>query len=268
VSVARVGLNAEEREVEERAIQLLKSKSEKLIAVYRERFGSVIGTDLARELFPDYSKSLESRLKYAVAVQKSASALAELVFDAFLAEKIGSAVLFTAGGTGAGKTASIMRNAETYGTVNDAGLVFDGNFNSWSSSRDRVLKCLEFGYKVVIIFVHRHPVEAYLQGVIPRALLEGRTVAIESHLRMHGDSISTFLRVARHFRDNKNVSCVVLNNTGHELESYLTDVDYLKGVKYDLDALRKSLQEELDYAFAQGNISKALYAASRGTQRA
>jgi len=158
------GLNAEEQQVEERAIKLLKDDSTALIATYREKFGSIVGTDLARELFPDYSESLESRLKYALAVQKSASALSELIFNEILGEKHGSAVLFTAGGTGAGKTSAIMRNTE------------------------------------------------------------------------------------------------------HELESYLTDIDYLEGVKYDSDALRKSLHEELDYAFAQGNISKALYAASGGTQ--
>ena len=83
---------------------------------------------------------------------------------------------------------------------------------------------------------------------------------------MHSDSISTFLRINRKFADNKNVSCMVLNNTGHEIESFAADIDYLKSVKYDSDALRKTLQEELYYARSQGQISQAIYEASGGTQ--
>jgi hypothetical protein len=42
---------------------------------------------------------------------------------------------------------------------------------------------LEAGLRAIVFFVHRHPVEAYLRGVLPRALLEGRTVSIEGHLQ-------------------------------------------------------------------------------------
>ncbi len=233
VSIIKMeGLGPEEVEVESRAIQLFKDHSAELVAEYRSKFGIVVGTDFARELFPDYAVDLGSRLRFAAAVQRSAAALADLVFDQMLAEKKGSAVLFTAGGTGAGKTSSIRAN----GDFIDAGIIFDGNFNSWGSSKKRVEKSLQFGCKVAIIFVHRHPVEAYMQGVIPRALVEGRTVAIDAHLRMHSDSISTFLRINRKFADNKNVSCMVLNNTGHEIRSFAADIDYLKSVKYDSDA--------------------------------
>jgi hypothetical protein len=266
VSIVKMqGLSPAEQEVESRAIQLLKDRSSELIIQYREKFGFLVSADCARELFPDYALNLDTKLKYALAVQKSASAIAEMVFDQLLGENPGKPVLFTAGGTGAGKTSSIRRNSDTNNQYLGAGIIFDGNFNSWSSSKRRVEKCLQNGCKVVIIFVHRHPVESFLQGVITRAQFEGRTVAIEPHLRMHKDSISTFLKTSRSFKDNENVSCEVLINTGHELETYKADIDYLKTVKYDSEELRKILQEELYNAKSQGQISQALYEASGGS---
>ncbi len=49
-----------------------------------KRFGVVVGTDLARELFPDYTASLENRLKFAAAVQRSAAHIADQVFTNIL----------------------------------------------------------------------------------------------------------------------------------------------------------------------------------------
>lgn len=77
-----------------------------------------------------------------------------------------------------------------------------------------------------MIYVHRNPVEAYLNGVIPRALEQGRTVSIEGHLRMHKDSRETFLKIQKRLQDNDNVGFTVLANTGHESESFETDLDY------------------------------------------
>ena len=82
---------------------------------------------------------------------------------------------------------------------------------------------------------------------------------------MHKDSISTFLKTSRSFKDNENVSCEVLINTGHEFEAYKSDIDYLKAVKYDSEELRKILREELYNARSQGQISQALYEASGGS---
>ncbi len=55
----------------------VKQRLDALIEEYRQRFGVVVGTDLVRELFPDYTASLENRLTFAVAVQRSAAHIAE-----------------------------------------------------------------------------------------------------------------------------------------------------------------------------------------------
>jgi len=261
------GLGAEEQAVQERSIALLKSNTEQLIAQYRANFGVVVGTDLAREMFPEYSENIGTRLKFAVSVQRAAAKLADLVFDQIVSEIDGGSSLFTAGGTGAGKTTSILRDGTAKEAFACSRVIFDGNLNSFKPSKAKIEAVLAKQCKVAVVFVHRHPVAAYIKGVIPRALEQGRTVPIHGHLRMHKDSIETFLKCHRYFAQNQNVSFIVLNNTGHEQESFRSTVDYLKAVKYDAPVLEAAIRKGLDNELAENRISEALYQASCGNPR-
>jgi hypothetical protein len=264
--VPLLGLPPEEQAVQDRAIAFFKENKEELIVAYRARFNVVVGTDLAREMFPEYAASLDSRLRFAGAVQRPASALADAAFDRIVSECNEGFGLFTGGGTGAGKTISIMRNGVAKAAFHGASVIFDGNFNSLKSSKSKLESVLGRQCRAVVVFVHRHPVAAYIKGVIPRALEQGRTVPIHAHLRMHRDAIATFLRVHKNFADNPNVSFIVLNNTGHELESFpQIDIDYLKAVKYDSPELEAAIRKGLTNELEEQRISQALYDASCGT---
>jgi len=59
---------------------------------------------LARELFPEYTASLQSRLQFALAVQRSAAHVADEVYRRILSGPVLGDALFTAGGTGAGNS--------------------------------------------------------------------------------------------------------------------------------------------------------------------
>ncbi len=265
MAIARMkDLSPDAVEVETRAIELVSQDAPRLIEEYRRRFGVTVATDLARELFPEYSASIETKLKYAAAVQKSAASLADMVYETILAEERGGAALFTAGGTGAGKTSAILRNMERTESMFGTRVIYDSNFNSFKSSLKKIELALAVGCKVSVIFVHRHPVEAYLEGVIPRAGEQGRTVSIEGHLRMHKDSMATFLKAQRRMEDNENVAFTVLVNTGHESETFQADIDYLKTVKYDDDVLFAAIRKGLDDVYSEGKITKTLYEISRG----
>jgi len=268
VSIVRIaGLSTEVQNIEARAIEHVKQRLDALVEEYRQRFGVVVGTDLARELFPDYTASLDSRLKLAVAVQRSAAHIADQVFTRILSERRTGDALFTAGGTGSGKTTAIRTTTQTQGLIASAAIIYDSNLNSFGSAKAKLELTLAAGLRAIVIFVHRHPVEAYLQGVLPRAFVEGRTVSIEGHLRMHRDSLKTFLRVQRMFADNARAAFLVLNNTGHESEAFPADIAYLKSVQYDQVELFAAIKEGLDHAYRQGEISEALYAASCGHAR-
>jgi hypothetical protein len=265
VSITRIaGLSPDAQAVEARIIEQVSKELDALVGQYRQRFGVVVGTDLARELFGEYTASLQSRLDFALAVQRSASHVADEVFGRILSAPVFGDALFTAGGTGAGKTTAIRTSSQTRSLISEAAIVYDSNFNSLASARAKVTMALEAGLRAIVIFVHRHPVEAYLQGVLPRALVEGRTVSIEGHLRMHRDSLKTFLRCQKVFADNSQAAFLVLNNTGHETEAFPSDIAYLKSVQYPKEELFNAIKEGLDYAYRQGQISEALYTASCG----
>lgn len=257
-------LSPEAQLVEERAMLWVRQESEALMREYRQRFGPLVSTDLARELFDEYAASIEARLRFASAVQRSAAKTADNVFAQILSEPGLGMALFTAGGTGAGKTTSIRSTDQTASLLSNARVIYDSNFNSLGSAKAKVELAIASGSIAIVIFVHRHPVESYLQGVLPRALDEVRTVSIIAHLRMHRDSLKTFLRVQRAFSGNPKAAFMVLNNTGHATEAFPADIGYLKGVKYDQDEIFKAIKEGLEHAYRQGKISQDLYEASCG----
>jgi hypothetical protein len=54
--------------------------------------------------------------------------------------QVGGDALFTAGGTGAGKTTAIRTNSQTRGLISEAAVVYDSNFNSLGSARAKVTR--------------------------------------------------------------------------------------------------------------------------------
>jgi len=168
--VPLLGLPPEEKAVQDRAIAFLKASKAELVLAYRARFKAVVGTDLAREMFDEYTATLDSRLRYSSSVQRPAAALADAVFDQIISECDGGLALFTAGGTGAGKTTAIFRNGAAKAAFHGAAVIHDGNFNSFKPSKGKIDSVLGRGCRAIVVFVHRHPVAAFIKGVVPRSL--------------------------------------------------------------------------------------------------
>jgi hypothetical protein len=96
VSITRIaGLSLEAQAVEARTIEQVSKGLDALVGQYRQRFGVVVVTDLARELFGEYAASLQSRLDFALAVQRSASHVADEVFGRILAAPVLRLMLFS-----------------------------------------------------------------------------------------------------------------------------------------------------------------------------
>ena len=115
--------------MEERAILRVREELDALVRVYRKRFGVLVSTDLARELLRNRA-SVETRLRSASAVQRSAARIADRAFARILSEREMGMALFTASGTGADKTTSIHSTGQTAGLLTSARVIYDSNFNS------------------------------------------------------------------------------------------------------------------------------------------
>lgn len=97
----------------------------------------VVGTDLARELFAEYTASLQSRLEFALSVQRSTAYVADAVYERILSGPVAGDALFTAGGTGAGKTTAIRTSSQPKGLISEAVMLIAKDKSVKPSTRRR-----------------------------------------------------------------------------------------------------------------------------------
>lgn len=180
--------------------------------------GKVLNVDTARELSPDY---LQDRTRSA-AVHEPASALIKALYAKRLQEPPQPSerplVLFTAGGTGAGKSTAIR---EALGPVADtAQIVYDTNMNGVESSIKKIDKALAAGKEVYVAYTFRDPIVALREGALSRAMGQehdfgsGRTVPLKEHLRTHLGSRDAIEHITAHYAGDPRVVIRVVDNTG------------------------------------------------------
>jgi hypothetical protein len=183
---------------------------------YKKHFGKVISVDQAKELSPDYAESNDSRGQLAGAVQEPAHKFAHVLYTRELAKHAlpgeQNLVLFTAGGTGSGKTSTI-RDAHGAKLYRDAQIVFDGTLHDYADGTKLIDQALTAGKRVVIVALGRNGGEAFFGGVIPRGKRQGRPVPLDEHLRSHSGIRSALPRYIRRYQDNPKVQFVRIDNS-------------------------------------------------------
>lgn len=228
--------------------------------------GKVINTDEARELSPDYSASKDSRSALAADVHEPSSAFTKQLYAEKLAQPpaAGEAprVMFTAGGTGAGKTSAIAGNDELQGIKDSSQIVYDTNMNNLSSSRDKIQQALNAGKDVHVAYVYRDPAEAFANGTLPRAERMGRTVPIQEQANTHAGSYATVAQLRQDFADDPRVTFTALDNSRGKGNQVIVPFDSLAGKRYNVtaDELRPVLENQLQ----AGRISQRVYDGTLG----
>lgn len=228
--------------------------------------GKVLNTDVARELSPEY---LRDRSGFARAVHEPMSGLIKRIYAQKLAEppKPGEepVVLFTAGGTGAGKTSGLAGEPALAALKEQAQIVYDTNMNGYTSAKAKIDQALEAGKEVVITHVYREPVEALVKGALSRAMKQvakygsGRSVPLAEHAKTHTGSIETVLQLAREYAGDERVQFRVLDNSRGRGKQALADLDFLASKVQDNSVLREQLRQALEDEKAKGSISEAVY---------
>lgn len=221
--------------------------------------GTVLNTDTARELSPEY---LADRTRSAD-VHEAASDTVKTIYESKLAkptpEGFDNVVLFTAGGTGAGKTTAIKDAGGAFGKPE---IVYDTNMNTLSSAVDKIEQALAAGRNVEIAYVYRDPVEALTGGAIPRAQRQaekfgtGRTVPLGEHAKTHEGVRPTMEALAERYANDDRVAITAIDNSRGRGQSQIVPLESLpKGADNNL---RERLQEALDEAHA-GGLAEDLY---------
>lgn len=228
------------------------------------RGGKVLNTDVARDLSPDYSASNDARSKLSAAVHEPASWLVKEMYQRKLAEppKPGerNMVLFTAGGTGAGKSSAI--DGVNKELMDQAQIVYDTNMNTYASAKSKIDDALAAGKDVYIAYTYRDPVEALTGGALPRAMTKGRTVPLAEHAKTHNGAIDTILQLSDEYKNNDRVVFEFIDNSLGKGNQKSVPLETIKAKAYKVDI--GTLQDALDQEFANGRISPSVYSGTAG----
>jgi hypothetical protein len=228
--------------------------------------GRTLNTDVARELSPAYRAD---RTKSADVHEPSSEFVKRLYADKLAAPTPKGqepTVIFTAGGTGAGKTTGMNLVKQIDPKAAKAEIVYDTNMNKFESADKKIQQALKAGRKVNIIYTHRDPVEALVNGALKRAsrmeaeMGTGRTVPLSEHAKTHLGARQVVEQLAAKYGKNPKVTIRAIDNSRGEGKAVVSKIDKLP--KLDENQVRKGLKDALERARKSGAISEAIY---RGT---
>jgi hypothetical protein len=246
--------------IQARVAAAVESNPRGYAKAYRERFGNVVSADNAKELFPQYSASNAARTANDLAVHRPAAALARKVYTDLLREHApeGKAdlVLFTGGGTGAGKTSGL---GEVLPELRDsAQIVYDSTLSNTEGAIRDIDAALDAGKQVGVVFTDRDLGDAF-RATLARAGSEGRPVTLNTHVRSHIKANETFQALQARYGDH--IEYVLLRN-GPEGRRVANLSDWKPRVYNESDA-RTVLTDILEQERGAGRVSPALYEAVR-----
>ena len=234
--------------------------------------GRILNTDDAREMSPEYRAD---RTRSADVHEPSSAFVKQMYAEKLMQPTPAgrdNTVLFTAGGTGAGKTTSLQAAAQQSKGIQNAEMVYDTNMNTFESADKKVKQALAAGRKVGIVYTYRDPVEALKNGNLSRAsrmeaeLGTGRTVPIDEHFRTHAGVRDVMEKLqAKYGNDHRFHLMVVDNSRGPGNARVVSGLDKLPRLNHTV--VRKELNNALEEAYRTGKISQAVYEGTRGKPR-
>ena len=221
--------------------------------------GQILNTDLARELSPQYRAD---RTRSADVHEASSAFVKKMYADRLAAptpEGKEPVVLFTAGGTGAGKSTGL---AKVGGLASTAEIIFDTNMNTFESADKKVQQALSAGRKVAIVYTFRDPVEALTLGALPRATRMGRTVPLDAHEETHTGARLVMDQLAEKYAGNPDVEITAIDNSKGKGNAEITALANIPQMA-DND-LKGKLYAALEEAYQTGAITEAIYRGTKG----
>jgi len=234
--------------------------------------GRILNTDDAREMSPEYRMD---RTRSAD-VHEPASAFVKQMYAEKLSQDTppgrDNLVIFTAGGTGAGKTTGLQTIQQVHPEVKNAEMVYDTNMNTFDSADKKIKQALDAGRNVGIVYTYRDPVEALENGALSRAsrmeaeMGTGRTVPIDEHFKTHAGSRDVMDRLQAKYGDDHRFNLMIIDNSrGKGNAQVVSGLDSLP--KLNDTEVRKGLNDALENAYRTGKISQAIYEGTRGNAR-
>lgn len=253
-------LTPEYREIEEKAFRKIAKNEEKLLQDYKKieetNGGKIINTDVFRKLFKN-----EGYAGYnAAAVQEPASYLSKKAYTRALKENAGDTVVFTAGGSGVGKSSALKNIDDARSELEGAAVVVDSNMSSLKGAKSKIEEALKAGKKIVYDFVYRDPSDAFENGVVKRMLDNpeegGRLVPSSVVAGNHIDSLD----VAKKLLDEGVPVKFIDNSRGFGNQTYSSYEEIARKAKYpSKEELAEQFNKITKRLYDEGEITKEQY---------
>ncbi|HEY0914397.1 MAG TPA: zeta toxin family protein [Solimonas sp.] len=251
VATAGVGGYRRRREVPHESGRASLPSAEDYSRLAAEQAGNpdYFNADLAKELFPEYAGSSESRRAMSDALQQQAAAIRDEAFQRRLAQQAlpGEVVTFMAGGTGSGKSSATPEN----------GIVYDTTLTNLKGAIELIEHTLASGRVVNINYVATDPIVAWNRA-IARARIAGRAVPLQIHAATHEGANSTVLTLEKRYRNEPRVRVLAFDNSGKNI----TQLDRVPEIRYN--DLQEQLNEILRQELESGGLDEATYQAFGG----
>ena len=240
------------------AIGTLRADPAAVCRAYERRFGRIYNADNMSELFDVHGAE---RWEHHDAVRSSASAATQFALDCAVHRPPGKGdrlVVFSAGGNGSGKSTAVANLPVGFG--------LDSTLSDDRVSRANVDRVLASGRRLLILFVFRDPVDAFLHGVLVRMLdpLNGRPVPLATHAATHAGAPRTLMALADDYDGHPAVDVAVIDNTTGEVP-VIRDPAWLRSrATPQADAIRRSLEVALRAERDDGRVPDAIARRVRG----
>ena len=221
--------------------------------------GRIISADDAKELDPTGKYPKNRALSQDV--HEVGSWFVKRLYEEKLAKPPGTGgfdqtVMFTAGGTGSGKTTALKNIPEVNKKYRKAEIVYDTNLSNFNSARKKIDQALDTGRDVQIVYVYRGLEDSLENGAIARAaerMLQeggGRTVPTIEHAKTHVGARNTVEQLQEHYKNVDGVKISVIDNShgkGGAIKSDLSKIekfgDDISIEKARLDQTAKEMHE-------------------------
>ncbi|HCT84243.1 MAG TPA: hypothetical protein DF296_03485 [Candidatus Margulisbacteria bacterium] len=241
---------------ETKTINYVENNMDKLIRLYYQRVSqnyglhSIVSSDDAIFLIPGYSVN-DPDIYY-----PAASLLTMNIYEDMLINQKNlknNTILFTAGGSGSGKTTALKNTGVN---MADYAMVYDSTLADINFASGLIDKALKFGYNVEIIFTQRDPVESFINGVLPRAIKEGRQVSINAHSGMHSKVLNSIIQLEDKYKDQ--IKTRYIDNTSTAGISSETSLTELPRFDYTFEQLKQKILQEITRLIKEGRISSSV----------
>jgi hypothetical protein len=241
-------LNPQERKIENNFYYQILTNEDKLIEQYHTDFGNKIDPDDVKRLDPEFRKDPG----LAAAVHEPSSYLSKVIWQKSLSKKKEqndtSPVMFTAGGSGSGKSEAMGLAKRELGLKEDS-LTFDSVLGDFDKSTKKIQEALD-GQKGNIDIVYTNaPLELATQLNLKR----DRTVRLDVLVDAHIKASENIKKLAKHYEGNERINISVVNNTGDPPDlavGRLSDVYTYR----DREAIKKRLIKHAKQLVKEGKI--------------